>query len=245
MRYPFMLKRLLIVLLLTAGILPAFSQDTLPRFTAKNRFGKVIISWTNPFKDVVLINIQRSTDSLKGFKTILAVTDPKAFTNGYLDSKAPNTTQYYRLYVQQEGGKYFFTTISQPIVDSSRTTINTTTFQVAKNNNGNFKFSTGKFGEDSTVAKVPPMRDVFVPSIFVHTNAQGHVMIVLPENKTNSYTIKFFKDDGTPLFTMNKVKESQLILDKTNFQKAGWFRFELYENDTLKEKHKFLIPKDN
>lgn len=107
------------------------------------------------------------------------------------------------------------------------------------------KLANGKYGEDSTKMKVPPLKDVFVPSIFVHTNAQGHVMIVLPEDKTNSYTIKFFKDDGTPLFTMNKVKESQLIIDKTNFQKAGWFRFELYENGLLKEKHKFLIPRDN
>jgi hypothetical protein len=247
MRYPLMLKRFLGILLLTAGFLPVFSQDTLPRFTVKNRFGKVIISWTNAFSDVVLINIQRSPDSLKGYKTILAVADPKAITNGYLDNKAPNTTQYYRLYVQQGGGKYFFTAISQPVVDSSRSTPgnNSSNYQLAKNNNGSFKFANGKFGEDSTVAKVPPLRDVFIPSIFVHTNAQGHVMIVLPDNKTNSYTIKFFKDDGTPLFTMNKVKESQLIIDKTNFQKAGWFRFELYENGVLKEKHKFLIPKDN
>lgn len=127
MRYPFMQKRLLVFLLL-ATLEPAFSQDTLPAFTAKNRFGKVIISWTNPFKDVVLINIQRSPDSLKGYKTILAVADPKAVTNGYLDNKAPNTTQFYRLYVQQEGGKYFFSAPGQPIVDSSRTT----NYQVAK-----------------------------------------------------------------------------------------------------------------
>jgi len=241
MRYPFMLKRLFIVFILMAGFFPVFSQDTLPRFTAKNRFGKVIISWTNAFTDLVQINIQRSPDSLKGFKTILAVADPKAVTNGYLDSKAPNTTQFYRLYVQQGGGKYFFTPASRPIVDSSRTV----SYQMAKNSNGVIKLSNGKMGEDSSKIKVPPLKDVFVPSIFVHTNPQGHVVIVLPENKANAYTIKFFKDDGSPLFTMNKVKESQLIIDKTNFLKSGWFRFELYENGLLKEKHKFQIPKDN
>jgi hypothetical protein len=116
---------------------------------------------------------------------------------------------------------------------------------MAKNSNGVIKLSNGKMGEDSSKIKVPPLKDVFVPSIFVHTNPQGHVVIVLPENKANAYTIKFFKDDGSPLFTMNKVKESQLIIDKTNFLKAGWFRFELYENGLLKEKHKFQIPKDN
>ncbi len=241
MRYPFMLKRLFIFFILAAGIQPVFSQDTLPRFTVKNRFGKVIISWANAYTDVVQINIQRSPDSLKGFKTILSVADPKAITNGYLDNKAPNTTQFYRLYVQQEGGKYYFTGTAKPVVDSSRTV----NYQLAKNNNGVIKLANGNVNGDSSKMKVPPLKDVFIPSIFVHTNPQGHVMVVLPENKTNSYTIKFFKDDGTPLFTMNKVKESQLIIDKTNFLKAGWFRFELYENGELKEKHKFLIPKDN
>jgi len=33
-------------------------------------------------------------------------------------------------------------------------------------------------------------------------------------------------------------------LDKANFLHAGWFRFELYENGQLKEKHRFYIPKD-
>jgi hypothetical protein len=44
---------------------------------ARIRSGKVIVSWVNPFKDVVLINIQRSTDSLRNFKTILTVADPE------------------------------------------------------------------------------------------------------------------------------------------------------------------------
>jgi hypothetical protein len=241
MRYPSMLKHVVFVFLLMAGILSAFSQDTLPHVTVKNRFGKVIVSWVNPFPDVVQINIQRSPDSLKGYKTILTVADPTSVTNGYLDSKAPNTTQFYRLYVQRGGGKYFFTKANKPIVDSSRTV----NYQMAKNNQVTIKLANGKISEDSAKAKVPPLKDIFVPSVFVHTNPQGHVIITLPEEKSRSYSIKFFKDDGTPLFTMNKIKESQLIIDKTNFMQAGWFRFELYENGQLKEKHKFLIPKDN
>lgn len=241
MRFHHMLKRFAIVIILSAGCLPLVAQDTLPRFTVKNRFGKVILSWVNKFPDVVLINIQRSPDSLRGFKTILSVADPKAVTNGFLDNKAPNTTQFYKLYVQREGGKYFFTPPFRPVVDSSRSN----NYKMAQNGNAAVKWSDGKYSDDSSKAKLPPLKDVFVPSIFVHTNPQGHVMIVLPENKTNSYSIKFFRDDGTALFTMNKVKESQLIIDKTNFVKAGWFKFELYENGQLKEKNKFLIPREN
>jgi hypothetical protein len=43
---------------------------------------------------------------------------------------------------------------------------------------------------------------------------------------------------------MNKIRESQLTIDKTNFIRAGWFKFELYENNQLKEKNKFFIPKE-
>jgi hypothetical protein len=241
MRYPNMLKRFIFIVLLLAGMIPCFSQDTLPRFTVKNRFGKIILSWVNNLQGVVQINIQRSPDSLKGYKTILSVPDPTAMTNGFLDGKAPNTTQYYRIYVQQTGGKYFFSRAGKPIVDSSRVV----NYQIAKNNQVTVKFANGKVSEDSSKAVVPPLKDVFIPSAFVYTNPQGHVMITLPEEKTKSYTVKFFKEDGTALFTMNKVKESQLIIDKTNFMKSGWFLFELYENGHLKEKHKFLIPKDN
>jgi hypothetical protein len=143
MRYPNMLKKLCFIFILVAAIKPSFSQDTLPKFTVKNRFGKIILSWVNPFPNTVIMNIQRSTDSLKGFKTILSLPDPKAVTNGFLDNKAPNTTQFYKIFVQLDGGKYFFTSAQQPIIDSSRTPTATTGSnpnQMAQNSNGKIKF---------------------------------------------------------------------------------------------------------
>jgi hypothetical protein len=97
-----------------------FAQDTLPKISVKHKQGKVIVSWVNPYADVVLINIQRSADSLKNFKTILSVADPGAVTNGFLDGKAPNLKQFYRLYVQREGGKYFFTDPLKPTPDTAK-----------------------------------------------------------------------------------------------------------------------------
>ena len=34
------------------------------------------------------------------------------------------------------------------------------------------------------------------------------------------------------------------VLDKTNFVHAGWFTYELYEDEKLKEKNKFQLQKD-
>lgn len=115
-----MLKPLFYIVLLNALWVNTFAQDTLPKVSVKHKQAKVIVSWANPYSDVVLINIQRSADSLGNFKTILSVADPGAVTNGFLDSKAPDLKQFYRLYVQREGGKYFFTDPIKPTPDTAK-----------------------------------------------------------------------------------------------------------------------------
>ena len=270
----------------------AVSQDTLPGLKVVNRSGKVIVSWVNPFRDVVLINIQRSPDSLKNFKTVLGVADPSAITNGYRDTKAPDMNQFYRLYVQQEAGKYFFTRSYRPVVDNMKPRPKSPSPVAGKPNEGEapLKADTAKSvvtavpSRPSAKATVPvtgPMRDEKKvsgpdsltsqkkktsntltpksdtvrkapppppppppPPVNIYTNSQGQVVIIVPEDKKNIYTLKFFTDSGTSLFTLNKIKESRLTLEKTNFHNSGWFRCELYETDKLKHTYKVFIPKD-
>ena len=97
---------------------------------------------------------------------------------------------------------------------------------------------------DTIVVKPFVPKEVYKPSKFVFTEKDGNISILLPEASTKHYSIKFFDEKNNPLFEINKIKESPLTLDKVNFLKSGWFRFELYENGTLKEKNKFFIPKD-
>jgi hypothetical protein len=89
---------------------------------------------------------------------------------------------------------------------------------------------------------IPPV--VYKPSRFVYTEKDGNVAIILPEAGVKKYAVKFFDAEENPLFEIKEVKESAVTLDKTNFLRAGWFKFELYEDGKLKEKHKFFIPKD-
>jgi hypothetical protein len=56
--------------------------------------------------------------------------------------------------------------------------------------------------------------------------------------------VKFFEENGNPIFEIQHIREPQLILDKSNFLHAGWFFFELYEDEKLKEKSKFFLSKD-
>ncbi len=106
--------RVLVFFMLISCSFPVQAQDTLPGFTVANRNGKVILSWVNDFPVIKQLSIQRSSDSLKGFKTILTLPDPSSVTNGFLDNNAPDTSSYYKLYILLDDGKYIFSKSQKP-----------------------------------------------------------------------------------------------------------------------------------
>jgi hypothetical protein len=91
------------------------AQDTLPNFKVQdignNRY---VVSWTNNYPYTAQITIQRSFDSLRGYKSILTVPDPTSKQNGFADSKAVNDHMFYRLYILLDNGRYIFTDAKQP-----------------------------------------------------------------------------------------------------------------------------------
>jgi len=97
---------------------------------------------------------------------------------------------------------------------------------------------------DTLLIKPFVPKEVYKPSLYVFTAKDGNVTVSLPNIAEKKYELKFFEEDSTPLFELKEVKESPLTIDKTNFVHGGWFRFELYENGQLKERHKFFIPRD-
>ena len=97
---------------------------------------------------------------------------------------------------------------------------------------------------DTIVIKPFVPKEVYKPSIYVYTEKDGNVKIALPLATVKKYTIKFFDEFSVPVFEIKQIKDSLLTLDKSNFMHAGWFKFELYEDGQLKEKHKLFVPKD-
>ncbi|WP_315816367.1 hypothetical protein [Paraflavitalea speifideaquila] len=97
---------------------------------------------------------------------------------------------------------------------------------------------------DTILIKPFVPKEVFKPSKYVYSDNSGNAVIMLPDVKTGNYAVKFYEDDKTFLFEVKQIKEPFLVVDKTNFMHAGWFRFELYEDGKVKETHKFYIPKD-
>jgi hypothetical protein len=84
--------------------------------------------------------------------------------------------------------------------------------------------------------------NVFTPSGLIFTNREGNLIIALPDANKKKFSLRVFKEDGTPMFHMRDIKEPQLLIDRSNFLHSGWFKYDLFENERLREQNKFFIP---
>jgi hypothetical protein len=220
------------------------AQDTLPKFTAKNIGGnRVIVEWVNKFESVRQISIQRSLDSTRNFKTIMTVADPTNPQNGYADTKPIPGKVFYRLYILLDKGVFLFSDVKSPIWDTAvvvkrpTTNMDKPAVQVPV-------IPTDTTSKSSLLSGNKPKVEAWAPSKYVYTFKDGYVRISLPDEEEKKYSIKFFTTDDKFLFELKDIREKNFKLDKTNFYRSGWFRFELYEDGKLKEKNKFFLPKE-
>jgi hypothetical protein len=240
-RYCIMKNIILFFIGLTAAHVLA-AQDTLPKFSVQNMGNnRILLGWTNSFENIKQISIQRSYDSTRNFKTILTVPDPVLPENGYLDSKAPSDRMFYRLYIMLDKGVFLFSDTKRPFFDSSLVK------KGAPAKAGNISSAQPLTTEANTgpaTVTAKPKVDAWEASKYIYTLKDGYIRITLPEAGTKKYLIKFFTSTNDPLFELKDVVEKSFKIDKSNFYKAGWFNFELYEDGTLKEKNKFFLPKE-
>jgi hypothetical protein len=256
---------LLITIIFTNNI---FSQDTLPNFSVQNiGSNKIRISWVNPHPNATQMNVQRSFDSTKNFRTVFAAQSPELPQNGFVDTKAPWNRMYYRVFYALEDGSYFFTTAKRPgegYADQVSVTrpagLTTVTIKVKDTVYLKLAFEDFVKFRDSIIAKTKDSlftlsaaevalkpyqsKDLWRPSYYVYTNKDGYINVNLPLVKDRKYRLTIFDEDGSEIFEIKHIKDSPVILDKANFYHAGWFFFELYEDDKLKEKNKFYLQRD-
>jgi len=229
-----------ILLALTAAGNSLLAQDTLPKFSVKNiGNNRIVIGWVNKFENIKQISIQRSFDSLKNYKTILTVADPSTPENGYVDTKATNDRMFYRIYIMLDKGVFLFSDPKRPVLDTAILKDKPTRLQ-----NGNFTIPVIDGSNNRPpVANNGPKNEIWVPSKYVFTYKDGYIKITLPDDD-KKYSIKFFTFTDEPLFELKDIKEKSFKLDKAMFYKSGWFKFELYEEEKLKEKNRFYLPKE-
>ncbi len=212
--------------------------------------------------------MQKSFDSLKFFRTIFSPLSPGLPENGFIDNKPGGSPVYYRIFYVLQDGLYFFSKSKQPSTgfDATEELLNeehsdlVITITMEDSVLGNLPYSQFKLFRDSIVTNTKDSLFVvgpnsvllkkfdssnfWLPSPYVFTNSDGYVHIILPEAEKKHYSLKIFDNRGKMLFNIHRISEPFLMMDKTNFMHAGWFKFELFENDKLKERNKFYLQKD-
>lgn len=225
------------------------AQDTLPKFSVKNMGmdaegnARIIVGWVNNYDSLKQISVQVSHDSLKNYRTLVSIADPNAKFNGFADNKALNDHMFYRLFIVKKTGEYFFTTPRKPVVDTAKTVAAVPAVPAAHPTVSAVTTpprETPQIKKPEVVIKKPD----FVPSFYVYTNKEGYVYINLPDANRQKYRIRFFEDDQSFLFEIKTISRTGLTLDKANFMHAGWFWFELYNDEKLVERSKFYLAKE-
>lgn len=244
------------------------AQNYLPDYVVEDLGNNHIrISWQNPFgNNCIQLNVQRSYDN-KFFTTVFSTPSPELPQNGFIDTRANSSTLYYRIFYVLGNSTYYFTSVkiagagyaTEPVLDmQDEKQIITILFEdsvLAKLNYPDYKHfrdsiitqtrdSLFTINQDEVLLKSFDPGNTWVPSRYVFTNLNGYVQVNLPEANIKLFKIIFFDSDGKKLFTINHVKDTQLLIDKASFIHAGWFNFQLYEDGHLKERNKVLLQKD-
>lgn len=218
----------------------------------------VIIGWLNPHPELTQLIIQRSVDSLSGFRSIVAMPDPTSVSNGFVDKKPGAANSFYRIYYVNPGGRYLFTKAQKVVKDSVSNVPSLPTKAAAnKSDESNDTDSTRGIRPDKALkikretgngiilsGKIEDniSENAFTPSGLIFTNTDGNLIIALPDAIKKKFTLRVFKEDGTPVFNMKQIKEPQLLIDRSNFLHSGWFKYDLYEDEKLREQNRFFIP---
>ena len=206
----------------------AFGQDTLPHINVINYNGRIVVSWQSNYAAAINnITIQRSFDSLKNYTTIGSVLNPQNRENGYADERPPYNKMYYRVFISFAGGNYIFSEIKRPVKDTGRA-----------------EPIVAKVIDSIITQQEQPKPKGWIASRRIYTGRENNIILNLPEALTKKYSVKFFDEEENPVFTINKINETYLTIEKVNFVHSGWFYFELFENGISIEKNKVYVPKD-
>lgn len=241
---------LFVVFFLTSGLLVKAQTNTtppvFPNFSALIKTGKIQLDFISGFRDVRYIGVQRSLDSVLNFSTIGLINNPNEMRLSYQDVRPLPGSNYYRLFLQFNNGRYLYSNTILAVPDSTI--------------DGSKKLQLADVKEAIAAAKeagvntspttnskeknAPPKEEKIVwhPSNYIYTTADGNVNIKLPDANEKKYNVKFFEPDGSFLFEIKEVKEPFLILEKAIFLHAGWFNFEITQDGKPFEKWNLFIP---
>lgn len=226
--------------------------QTLPYFNAKIKNGATVISWNAPAEKLSLLVIQKSMDSLNGFKSIASMPDPNTASNGYVDKKNNSLDGYYRIFYGKKNGTYFFTPSKQAKIEKikpigamvpQKDSIQKVGFIEHSKNN---MVSTTVAEKSVDSAAVSSKKELVEPRYTISENA------AFTNFSINIFTEKWDQQSNlksSPFLFVDKNNNLMLMLPETHKRK---FQLKVWRNDgtsiftmkNIKDAH-LLIDKSN
>ncbi len=222
--------------------------DSLPMFKVTNPLtGNIIISWVNKYPSIKQITVQRSTDSIKNFKSIATMPNASIPQNGYSDkSTLPKVKYFYRLYLVIDNRTFFNTKSQSAVIDTTwkiklaelrkkrfiEDSLETELKLLAKKELEAMEAEAKKAKIDNK----PPKPVKFIPQ-FVFNNKGGDILLKLKDaGASNVYSVKFYKETQL-ILELKDLDESHIVVDKVNFPQKGCYRYEIIKADKILENH--------
>jgi hypothetical protein len=171
--------------------------QTLPSFNATNKSGSTVISWNVSEEKLSLLVIQKSTDSLNGFKSIASMPDPNTPSNGYVDKNNKDLNFYYRIFYAGVNGKYYFTASKKAQIEILKPVVN---IEPKKDTPVEVKVMTPSL--DKVVVKSATEKMIETIEVIPKKELIESVLPIKDNNATTNFSIN--------LFTEKLVQESKL-----------------------------------
>lgn len=95
------------------------AQENLPYMTVRGEKGQHYLSWNNQYDGIRNISVQRSTDSVRNFKTIGILNAPKKGKGQFTDDHPVAGNNFYRLSIEFGGDLEWFSNTYKLYVDSA------------------------------------------------------------------------------------------------------------------------------
>jgi hypothetical protein len=232
----------LFVLFIFSSFSRLAAQPLLPDIVGVTQNGFNILSWTSPYEHLKSIAVQRSSDSTYNYTTIGYVKSLKPGAQAFIDGHPAPGKNWYRLQIVFGSDLNWYSNRLKLFVDSAQLLMQ----KVMPSNDSLQKLASRVHFNDTTgsiknpSAPVKPLLSVTIPdangadayayikSQYVFTNPfTGHVNVEIKDARQFRYSLQFFDQKDMRVLDIPRISESNLIIDKRNFQHKGIFRFEL------------------
>lgn len=218
------------------------AQPVLPDIIGVTQKGLNILSWTSQYEKLKTIAVQRSADSFFNYTTIGYVKDLKKGPQAFIDGHPLPGKNWYRLQIVFGSDLNWYSNRMKLFVDSAQLLLQ----RVMPPNDSLQKLASRVRFTDTTGAAAGPamplkpvlsltIPDVsaadayaYIKSQYVFTNPfTGHVNVEIQDAKQFKYSLQFYDQKDMQVLDIPRISESNIIIDKRNFQHKGLFRFEL------------------